>query len=99
MKYFVQTYKGSKGAAAGVIDTRPFEVVRGVAQMYYRRYVVDQGFDATDLMVRQMTEAYLNSGDMVGVGNCELYVWGEKITDRELFRKRLSGEIANTVIA
>ena len=70
-----------------------FEVAHNVA---YEMYVTAIEFQMNGMSLENVDEAY-KDGISIFVGN-KWAVWGESISDKELFRRRIAGEVEQQVI-
>ena len=99
MKYFIKQIRAfhlDEALASKLPPMRKglvFEVAHNVA---YEMYVTAIEFDINGMSLENVDKAY-KDGVSIFVGN-KWTVWGESISNKELFRRRIAGNVEQQVI-
>lgn len=94
MKYFIGNARGMRPDIQEVITNQTCEVAKDRAREIYMIWGEHNGYDGDSL--EQLPLAFWKQGK-----TCELRhydVWGEDISDNELFKRRLNGTLAKEVV-
>ena len=99
MKYFIGNPNFDDLPSVGYTTPKQTHEVssKGALEMY-RIYAEHNGYDGKELekVGEQYARGIYKLGELVKMRHYEL--WGEDITDEEMFKRRLSGELAKDVI-
>jgi hypothetical protein len=99
VKYFIGNPQfGDRPDIAKVISTQTHEVRSESALEMYRIFVEHDGYDgeALEKVAEQYARGLFKLGQLVTLRHYDL--WGEDVTDEELFKRRLNGTLAKSVI-
>ena len=89
MKYFMAIYSEARGYE------RFFHMTKESAKYYYTQWLDNDRISARNIAYHIRHGSVLHSKPPFANG---LRIWGEEMTDKELFRLRVKGEIEPTML-
>lgn len=84
MKYFMSIYSEARGC------DRYFEMTAESAEYYYRQYLYKGGDNEEQIQKHFHNGTHVHAPKGFAHG---IRIWGEEMSDKELFRLRIKGEI------
>lgn len=93
MKYFIR----NKDPLRNTITTDIcHETTVSFARRFYENYTRSSEFDIDGNMISQYSQALFEQGKRVTLNKWKL--WGEDISDKELFKQRLNGTVGKEIL-